>query len=55
MSMTPEHDAIPGFDRPRACAEDTNGFVRSLMDRNIQYVSGRGPVGRKPNINHAFT
>jgi cell division control protein 24 len=29
MSMPPERDAVPGYDRPRAQTEDTNGFVIS--------------------------
>jgi cell division control protein 24 len=34
MSMPPERDAIPGYDRPRAQTEDTNGFVMAQWRSN---------------------
>lgn len=38
MSMPPERDAIPGYDRPRAQTEDTNGPVMA------QWRNGLPPV-----------
>jgi cell division control protein 24 len=38
MSMPPERDAIPGYDRPRAHTEDTNGPVMA------QWRNGLPPV-----------
>jgi cell division control protein 24 len=34
QSMPPEHDSIPGYDRPRARTEDTNGSVMAQWRSN---------------------
>ncbi|KAJ7218095.1 hypothetical protein GGX14DRAFT_495554 [Mycena pura] len=35
QSMPPAHDAVPGYDRPRAQTEDTNGPVMAQWRNNI--------------------
>ncbi|KAJ7072355.1 hypothetical protein C8F01DRAFT_242548 [Mycena amicta] len=35
QSLPPEHDAVPGYDRPRAVTEDTNGPVMAQWRNNL--------------------
>ncbi|KAJ7287566.1 hypothetical protein C8J57DRAFT_1284297 [Mycena rebaudengoi] len=46
MSMPPERDAIPGYDRPRAQTEDTNGPVMAQWRNNVPPPSSSNPAMR---------
>ncbi|KAJ7188306.1 hypothetical protein C8R46DRAFT_1054318 [Mycena filopes] len=46
QSMPPERDAIPGYDRPRAQTEDTNGPVMAQWRNNVPPPSN--PAANRP-------
>jgi cell division control protein 24 len=52
MSMPPEHDAVPGYDRPRARTEDTNGFVMAQWRSGASIVPPPPPSGALPAVPH---
>ncbi|KAJ7462255.1 hypothetical protein B0H11DRAFT_2054796 [Mycena galericulata] len=43
QSMPPERDAVPGYDRPRAQTEDTNGPVMAQWRNNVPPASISNP------------
>ncbi|KAJ7725854.1 hypothetical protein DFH07DRAFT_248202 [Mycena maculata] len=46
QSMPPERDAVPGYDRPRAQTEDTNGPVMAQWRNNVPPPSISNPNNR---------
>ncbi|KAJ6593870.1 hypothetical protein B0H19DRAFT_1205280 [Mycena capillaripes] len=46
QSMPPERDAVPGYDRPRAQTEDTNGPVMAQWRNNVPPPSN--PAANRP-------
>ena len=44
MSMPPERDAIPGYDRPRAQTEDTNGPVMAQWRNGLPPLPMHGSI-----------
>ncbi|KAJ7497264.1 hypothetical protein FB451DRAFT_1120611 [Mycena latifolia] len=46
QSMPPERDAIPGYDRPRAQTEDTNGPVMAQWRNNVPPPASSNPANR---------
>ncbi|KAF7315408.1 hypothetical protein MIND_00055500 [Mycena indigotica] len=49
QSLPPEHDAIPGYDRPRAVTEDTNGPVMAQWRNNNLPPSAAATVRSRQN------
>ncbi|KAJ7132781.1 hypothetical protein C8R43DRAFT_1239544 [Mycena crocata] len=46
QSMPPERDAVPGYDRPRAQTEDTNGAVMAQWRNNAPPPSSSNGINR---------
>ncbi|KAJ6609885.1 hypothetical protein B0H10DRAFT_1812724 [Mycena sp. CBHHK59/15] len=46
VSMPPERDAVPGYDRPRAQTEDTNGPVMAQWRNNVPPLSSSVAANR---------
>jgi cell division control protein 24 len=60
QSMPPEHDAVPGYDRPRARTEDTNGHVMAQWRSNgLPPHPGSGSIppgsGARPTTPHSVS
>ncbi|KAF9462334.1 hypothetical protein BDZ94DRAFT_737129 [Collybia nuda] len=49
MSMPPERDSVPGYDRPRAQTEDTNGPVMAQWRNGLPPVPNPQPRQELPN------
>lgn len=54
MSMPPERDAVPGYDRPRAQTEDTNGPVMAQWRNNQPPSASLRPVTPRLTSNASY-
>jgi cell division control protein 24 len=52
QSMPPEHEAVPGYDRPRARTEDTNGHVMAQWRSNGLPPP---PLSSRPTTPHSIS
>jgi cell division control protein 24 len=50
LSMPPGRDSVPGYDRPRAQTEDTNGFVMAQWRNNSSMPPPPPPVSANSSL-----